>query len=131
MFFIVTSNNKMITVLKVLDKRFFWFGLDHAWKAGKKMGKWVEEHESDGLILFFEDCNKIIDCLKSSILEKEINHLDLIISFEILASKAEELPQNLIIIFEEAVLPGIWSSDGEDCIEDFIEREWFSDWDVF
>lgn len=71
------------------------------------MGKRIQEHESNGTIVLFNEHNKIVDSLYSTIFEEEIDHLDLISSFDILTGRGKRLPQNLIIIFKEPILPRV------------------------
>ncbi len=95
------------------------------------MGKRIQKHESNRTIVFFDECNKVVDGQDSSIFKEEIDHFNLISCFNILTGRGERLPQDFIIIFEETVLPWVYPSNCIDCIKDFIKSEEFGDGNVF
>jgi hypothetical protein len=51
------------------------------------MGEWIEEHESNGTVVFLDQAQKIVNGLKTSLFEKEIDHFNLVIGFEIFGSR--------------------------------------------
>lgn len=51
------------------------------------MGKWIEEHESDGTVVFLDQYQKIVNGLKTALFNKEIHHFNLVIGFEIFGSR--------------------------------------------
>ncbi len=83
MFFSVTEDSKIRTEFEIFEKGFFTFGLQEIWQTGVKMGKRIEEHESDWTVVFLDQGQKVINGLKTALFYKEIHHFYLVTGFGI------------------------------------------------